>query len=33
MSEYNVPKVWTWENEAEESKNLGGEPSYSWKSF
>lgn len=24
MSEYNVPKVWTWENEAEESKNLGG---------
>lgn len=24
MSEYEVPKVWTWENEAEESKNLGG---------
>lgn len=24
MSEYIVPNVWTWENEAEESKNLGG---------
>jgi len=24
MSEYTVPAVWTWENEAEESKNLGG---------
>lgn len=24
MSEYIVPNVWTWENEAEEIKNLGG---------
>ncbi len=24
MSEYIVPSVWTWENEATESKNLGG---------
>lgn len=24
MSEYKLPQVWTWENEAEEIKNLGG---------